>query len=172
MQIAASCLAYINLITFVDRPCVSTSFSEMNVELRMNKHLQSRLLRYPFYGYASSHCEEHIRGPPELAFMDMILSFLSQSNKLSSTLEANGHNFPNVVDLKAHYPSLHVTAFYGLRHVVDALLESGTPADFHDFDLLTPLILASSQDHDDVAGLLLAQNDVDVSFQWHLGMRA
>ena len=172
MQIAASCLAYINLIAFADGPCVSTSFSEMNVELRMNEHLTSRLLRYPFYGYASSHWAEHIRGPPELAFMDMVLSFLSQSNKLSSTLEANGHNFPNVVGLKAHYPSLHVTAFYGLRHVVDALLESGAPAGSHDFDLPTPLILASSQGHDDVAGLLLAQNDVDVNFQWHLGMTA
>ena len=165
MQIAASCLAYINLITFADGPYVSTSFSEMNVELRMNEYLPSRPLRCPLYGYASSHWAEHIRGPPELAFIGMILSFVSQSNKLSSTLETNGHNFLNVVGLKAQYPSLHVTAFYGLRHVEDAFLESGTPADSHDFDLPTPLILASSQGHVDVVGLLLAQNDVDVNFQ-------
>lgn len=165
MQIAASCLAHINLITFVDGPYVSTPFSEMKVELRMNEYLPSRLLRYPLYGYASSHWVEHIRGPPQLAFMDMVLSFVSQSNNLSSTLETNEHNFPNVVGLEAHYPSLHVTAFYSLRHVEDALLESGTPTDSHDFDLPTPLILASSQGHVDVAGLLLAQNDMDVNFQ-------
>lgn len=74
--------------------------------------------------------------------MDMVLSFLSQSNKLPSTWEANRHNFPNVVGLKAHYPSLHVTAFYGLRHEVDALLKSGTPADSYDFDLPTALDLS------------------------------
>ena len=170
MRIAVSCLTYINLGVFGDGPCVSTSVSETSVELRMNHDLSTRLLRYPFYRYASSHWAGHIRGPPELAYMELILSFLRQQNKLSSMLEANAHNFPIAVGPNAHHPSVHVAAFYGLSHVVNELLKSGTPAGSHDFDLPTPLILASGQGHEDIVRLLLAQEDVDINFQWHHGV--
>ena len=113
-------VAHINLIIFADGPYVSMSFSEMNVELRVNEHLPSRVLFVSI-----------------LWIRVLTLGGAHSRTTQIGIWEANRHKFPNVVGLKAHYPSLHVTAFYGLRHEVDALLKSGTPADSHGFDLPT-----------------------------------
>ena len=122
------------------------------------------LHRHPLTLYAVSKWADHSRKTEDKLVVDTVLNFLTRSNNVSKAVQLHaelehGHR------LTKHFSDIHVAALYGLRHVMQVLLEKGIPADSRDSHGRTPLFLAAMTGELGVLNLLLARGNVNVNAQ-------
>ena len=146
-KIATNCITYLS----------STTFAHAVSSLPPNDPFEhgEELGRYPLTRYAVSHWAHHARMTEDRIFMDALLSFLNCE-----------HNIGRYSRRPAEQSSaIHMAAIYGLRYVMQRLLDEGISADLRDSRGRTPLFLAAIMGGVDVVKLLLARDDVDINAQ-------
>ena len=116
-----------------------------------------------FFAYVAAYWSEHVRGRLEIELKPRILSLFSKNvHTLYSLQQYNKLIYRNQeYDTWPHEPSaLHLSAYWGLRHITKRLLREGADVHLVDFQGRTPLFCAALNGHTDVADVLLEQGAV------------
>lgn len=157
--VAATCLTYLMLDDFSPE-AVECRETQMQTQYRSSS-LPTRSQwqqSHKFFSYAASYWGEHVRGRLEIELEALILQFFDQKMHLLYSLqEYNKLIYRNVeYDTWPHEPSpLHITAYWGLSHITEKLIERGENVHAEDHNKRTPLICAAMNGHGDVAYVLL-----------------
>ncbi|KAJ8107153.1 hypothetical protein OPT61_g9064 [Boeremia exigua] len=147
-EITESCLAYLQLLEFESGPCgkiLSMSF-------------QSRLQKYPFYGYASLFWAEHARNCDSQIISPQALLFLRKRNLLESSVQALWYvdvESDDSWDVLGGVDALHLASYFGLDQIVEQLVDEGADVNVRDSLGTTPLIYACARGHAHVTETLL-----------------
>jgi len=147
VDIARVCLTYLSLSEFESGPCPYD-------------HLfKNRMHKRPLLRYAVPNWGAHAQGNAEELCQDMILSFLSNDAKLSSSVQVlyvrnlagqvYSHRFPNNVT------TVWIASFYGLTLTVRHLIRNGADVIAKTTTGHTALHRAAGSGHDEVVRLLL-----------------
>ena len=129
VEILRTCLTYLSFDEFEQGPC------------HWERDFMVRLKRWPLLRYAVPEWGRLARQGAEQACRDMIISFLSQSAKISASVQvllfkesrvtifARRRCFPSEVSarrrrLPSEVSALWLAAFYGMEHIVSHLLAS------------------------------------------------
>ena len=116
-----------------------------------------------FFAYVAAYWSEHVRGRLEIELKPRILSLFSKNvHTLYSLQQYNKLTYRNQeYDTWPHEPSaLHLSAYWGLRHITKRLLRGGADVHLVDFQGRTPLFCAALNGYTDVADVLLEQGAV------------
>lgn len=146
-EILRSCLTYLMFDEFSSGPC------------KTDEEMESRIGKRPFLKYAAHYWGDHAQGQPEESEEKLILNFLSQDKKLSSSNQI-GHLRTAFLPNNLHYfspsvPALWVTSYFGLTRIARLQLESGADLTMKEVFKLQPLDLAAFRGHDEFVRLLL-----------------
>ncbi|KAL9099155.1 MAG: hypothetical protein Q9163_005304 [Psora crenata] len=127
----------------------------------------------PFFEYAALHWGTHTRGDLEVRIMDTVLSFFRKPLNVAFAyrikfIRRKFFGYDRRTDLCGNHGgrSLNYAAAFGLRYVVDALINSGLPADSKDPLHCTALMRAAKRGYDGVVDLLLSHHHVDATGEY------
>ena len=116
VEIVRACLTYLSFDEFEQGPCPS------------DQDFMIRLKRWPLLNYAVPMWGQHARQGIEWACRDLIISFLSQSAKLSASIQVLSVIESMGVNYTRRFPSqisaLWLASVYELEHTVSHLLAS------------------------------------------------
>ncbi|KAF5639627.1 ankyrin repeat [Fusarium sp. NRRL 52700] len=151
-EITMACIRYLLFDAFKGKFCT------------IRDEYDDRLLRNPFYMYASHNWGHHAL----MASMDgdkVILDFLESPAKLSASVQALMASRPSgwghIEDISQMATEVPTAAYFGLSKTMLALLEKGHLADSKGVSCWTPLSYAARYGHEEVVRLLLSRDDVD-----------
>lgn len=145
-EILRCCLTYLMFDEFNSGPC------------KTNEEMENRLEDKPFLKYAAKHWGYHAQGQPEESVEKLILNFLSQEPKVSSStqirclktgLENYTQYFPRSVS------ALSVTSYFGLCRIARIQLDKGANLIVNEQFTMQPLDMAAIRGHDEFVRLLL-----------------
>ncbi|KAL9119256.1 MAG: hypothetical protein Q9187_004192 [Circinaria calcarea] len=147
LELAETCLGYLSFDAFHARKDSDVSAS----------HAVHR--KYPFLRYAASHWFHHVHLAANDSPLQELLVDLLQSAGIRRSIMSVYHQVHQVLDRygllrEPELSALHVAAYYNLPPTLTRLIEDGSQIDSIDDDL-TPLWLAVSQGHSEIAKLLL-----------------
>lgn len=162
-HIATSCMTYLSFNAFAD----ASSWISVDDHLQRTRDL----CHHPLAHYAASNWAEHAREVTDANVSDAVLSFLSQTNnvmravrldfQLRGDFDASTENF----FLAESFSTLHMAAIYGLKHIMERLIDEGAPADSRDCRGQTPLMFATMCGRLSVVEMLAERDDVDINAQ-------
>ncbi len=99
---------------------------------------------------------------------DAVLRFLRQTNKVVRAVRLDLRLRGDSDVLAKNSSALHIAAIYGLKYIMERLLDEGTPADPRDCHGQTPLMFATTRGYLSLVGMLVGRDDVDVNAQTYL----
>ena len=147
IDIAKTCLTYLLFDDFASGP---TTDEDAAVR-KIHKH--------HFLSYAAKNWGNHARGDPEQIVSEAILTFLGDSNKLSSSVQVNHFVEHWYVGESQRFikdsTGLHIAAHFGLAYIMDILLSKGASTAAKDSLGETALHRAARNGHERAVGLLL-----------------
>jgi ankyrin repeat protein len=153
--ITTTCVTYLSFDTFETDSC------------RTHKEFEERLQQYPFYNYAAQNWGYHALAA-YLEVEQLILDFLESETKVSGSSQALIRAFESYTwfGYNQQLPKmtgLHLTAYFGLKEAMIALLENGHDPDSTGYGIYdrTPLSCAAERGHDAIVQLLLTKEGVD-----------
>jgi ankyrin repeat protein len=154
VRIAEACLTYISFDVFGGGSCGN------------DRELNNRLLDYPFLQYAARSWGVHAYGDPESQVKELAEEFLGDDLKLSTSIQARDCPSHRYAGFSQKYSKgvagLQVASAFGLKEIVNLLLERGANAETWDDEGRTPLYWAAKYGHEEVVRLLLEKRaDVD-----------
>jgi len=163
--IATTCLTYLTLDDFSPEAVEDTNgptFALQDASLSTRSRWQDS---HRFFSYVASYWAEHVKGNLEIELEPLIIRFFRKKVHLLYGLqEYNKLMFRNLeYDSWPHEPSpLHLTAYWGLSHITNVLVDQGADVHAEDAQKRTPLICAALNGQNDVACNLLRHGaDVD-----------
>ncbi|KAI9375064.1 purine and uridine phosphorylase [Aspergillus egyptiacus] len=160
--IAKHCITYLLFQEFEEGACAS------------DEAFEARLLSRPLFNYAACNWGHHARSADQIILESLTLSLLENDQKRSAASQGAMAS-PGVRGYIEKAPSnvtaLHLAAYFGLSHLVVALLWKGHSPGARDSHGRTPLSLAAAHGHSAVMTLLLATEKVDVNSQDNDGKR-
>lgn len=163
MEFAAACLTYLSFDIFSDGPCSN------------EESLERRLQEYSFLDYASHYWGHHVMGFQLHELTDMMMVFLRNEMKVSSSVQILNIPRHRMKDWYARFPKkfspLHVVAFWGLDKILTILLQETVEIDSQDSHRATALQLAAQNGHIDVV-LLLMEEDAETNMRNNRGETA
>lgn len=148
VDIAESCLTYLQLFTFETGPCDDTS----------SETFETRLQTYPFYGYASLFWADHARSCDAQIISPQALLLLRNASLLEASVQALWYvdtESDDSWDVSGGVHALHLASYFGLDHIVTQLLMEGADPNIRDSLATTPLIYACARGHAQTAEILL-----------------
>ena len=158
--IATTCLTYLMLDDFspeatedIDSSMIKTGDASLSTRSRWQDS-------HRFFSYVASYWAEHVKGSLEKELESLILRFFhSKVHLLYGLQEYNKLRFRNLeYDTWPHKPSsLHLTAYWGLSHIIRILVKQGADVLAVDAQNRTPLVCAALNGHSEVARVLLRE---------------
>ena len=145
-EILRCCLTYLMFDEFNSGPC------------KTDEEMENRLKDKPFLRYAAKHWGYHAQGQPEESDEILILKFLSQDPKVSSSnqIRCLKNGLPNY---RKYFPrsvsALSVTSYFGLCRIARILLDRGANLIVNDKFTMQPLDMAAFRGHAEFVRLLL-----------------
>lgn len=149
IEIAESCIAYLQLDAFNDGPCTGPD-EAMEFEQRWKLH--------PFLGYAALYWGNHARRSKSEIVTPQALMFLRDESHLAASVQALWYTdieSADSWDVQGDVGALHLSAFFGLNDIVTRLLSEGADVNARDPLGTTPIIYAASKGYVDVVDTLL-----------------
>ncbi|KAL7936459.1 ankyrin repeat-containing domain protein [Trichoderma chlorosporum] len=147
MHLTETCITYLLFDEFENGPCIDPD----GVEKRLAEHC--------FLDYASHNWGSHLKRFQSPSLMDLALTLLHDTQKLSATIQILYLSRHLKHDWHDTYPrgftALHVVAYWGLDKMVSMLCPSNIDIQAQDSRGETALHLAAQQGHLEVAQLLL-----------------
>lgn len=155
-DLARTCLTYVSLDAFKVGPCDTDAA------------LEQRVRTYCFLPYAVQFCGVHARITQFSESMDMLDSFLSDQNKITSFVQIlhdgktyEAHRFDHN---SKQIPPLYSVANRGLDVIVASLCEEGAETDWRDHDGATALHMAARNGYVETVKVLVDNNtNIDLS---------
>ena len=152
--IATVCLTYLALDDFSPEAMEDTN----ELTSRLPDSALSTRSRWQachrFLSYVASYWAEHVKGNLEKELEPLIVRFFCKKVHLLYCLqEYNKLTFRNLeYDNWPHEPSpLHLTAYWGLSHIINVLVDQGADVNAEDAQKRTPLLCAALNGQIDVA---------------------
>lgn len=146
-EILRSCLTYLMFDEFNSGPC------------KTDEEMESRLEDKPFLRYAAKFWGYHAQGQPEESEESLILNFLSQDPKVSSSNQIRCLRNGNFENYTQYFPrnvsALWVTSYFGLCRIARLQLDKGADIIVNEKFTLQPLDMAAFRGHDKFVRLLL-----------------
>ena len=151
LDLASTCLTYLSFSTFKSGSCPT------------DETFEQRLMEYTFLEYAARFWGYHTRTVQQ-EVCNLACLFLQNEGTVSCAAQAMSSPWYYDFGYSQHYPknmtSFHLTAHFGLLHILEELLlqpetDVVTLADMKNADGDTPLNLASACGHDNVVKALL-----------------
>ena len=124
-----------------------------------DKEFEARLQQNPLYDYASRNWGQHACATS--AGKQLIVDFLKSEEKVSSSSQAMmvSRGFSGYSqDVPMQMIGVHLAAYFGLREVMEALLQNGHELNAKDSYYQTPLSWAAKNGHEAVVKLLLEKD--------------
>ncbi|KAH0538033.1 hypothetical protein FGG08_005345 [Glutinoglossum americanum] len=162
-EITQACLTYLCFDAFGDGPCLS------------DEEYESRLDTSPFLQYAAQHWGDHARETLEDDYQGLAIEFCGKGPNLESAVQAMGagnHLYQGYSQrFPKSYTCLHVATSFGIKGVVEALLDQGVDIEAKYEDGETALCIAAERGDVEVVRLLLDRG-AQVEAEGNVGKRA
>ncbi|KAI9766511.1 MAG: hypothetical protein M1840_006468 [Geoglossum simile] len=134
-NITAACLTYPSFDVFEEGCCTT------------GRMFENRLQQNPLLSCAARNWGNHARGDAEKAITELAMELLMNSGMFSSSSQAvlaPEHQYlRHIYGVSKQFSGMHIVAYYGLKHIMIALLEEGMALGSTDSDGQTPLPWAS-----------------------------
>lgn len=156
--IATICLTYLMLNDFSPEATETPDWpltTVTNSSLSAGSQWQAS---HRFLSYVASYWAEHVRGHLEKDLEPLILRYFDMKvHMLYGIQQYNRLVIRNLdYDCWPYEPSpLHITAYWGLHHITEVLIDRGADISMEDSEKRTPLVCAALGGHGKVACLLL-----------------
>ncbi|THZ44093.1 hypothetical protein D6C87_03845 [Aureobasidium pullulans] len=183
-----TCISYLSLDNFADGPCPEVDPSSLWSRcLAQDKTIlmKKRFVEYPFYGYASQHWYEHVRGSDSEA-ADVVLRFLANGKKVSASCQTLECTAPETTGvhiavrtslerslkrhLQLHRPQLNtmdsdgrtplsyaagLNSLEAVRLLISAGADPNLASEAKGYGGFTPLLCAASRGHENTVSVLI-----------------
>jgi hypothetical protein len=156
------CMAYLSLSVFKTGIC------------RSDEDFAERLRSYVFYEYAAQHWGYHARSASVTS--DVVIGFLQNTVLVEASTQAMMVKKDlTLSDYSQQFPrqttGLHLSAYFGLDEVAQALLNSGHQPNCKDSNGRTPLWWSAKNDYDAVTKILCTKDNVTLHLMTREGER-
>jgi ankyrin repeat protein len=147
-DIATTCVIYLSFDTFATGFCPT------------DEDFEARLQLNPLYDYAARNWGHHARAASTEVEQRM-LDLLKDEAKVSASCQAMMVSRRYSQNVPRQITGLHLTAYFGLKETIIALLKDGHNPDIKDAEGRTPLAWAAKYGHEAMVELLLTNDNVD-----------
>jgi ankyrin repeat protein len=147
-DIATTCVIYLSFDTFATGFCPT------------DEDFEARLQLNPLYDYAARNWGHHARAASTEVEQRM-LDLLKDEAKVSASCQAMMVSRRYSQNVPRQITGLHLTAYFGLKETIIALLKDGHNPDIKDAEGRTPLAWSAKYGHEAMVELLLTNDNVD-----------